>query len=102
LTGVDWSISSVGVHGYWTSTGTNINLLKASYPTFNTEWASYKTNPGPANYKMDGMLWESQAMERLKISWINWDAAYRADYVPLVLIPMITNAVTNVPSYQWW
>lgn len=102
LTGVDWSISSVGVHGYWTSTGANINLLKAGFPTINTEWASYKTNAGPSNYKMDGKLWESEAMERLKISWFNWDAAYRADYVPTVLVPMITNAVTNVPSYQWW
>jgi hypothetical protein len=100
LTGVNWNNASVAFHGYWTNTSAHIQALKTRYPVINTEFMSYQPDHGPANFKMDGYLWQTQVMEKSRISWFIWDAAYRADHVESRLKPMIEHAENN--GYQWW
>ena len=100
LEGVDWTNASVGFHGYWKDSSVPITELKKHYPCINTEFGTYNPDHGPTSFKLDGLLWQPELMERLKISWICWNANFRPERVDEIMKPMIKAAEEG--GYKWW
>jgi len=81
LTGINWSNTAVGFHGYWDTNDTDETNLKASYPAIDTEFQSPCPPPsGEAavvcpngETSKNGMTWEEQTMEKDGISWLCWN-----------------------------
>ena len=86
LTGIDWTKTVVGFHGYWVNYDTGESQLQASFPAMNTEFASPCNQAGDENagIMQDYCVYDvtkptqvdtyqSQVMEELKLSWLCWD-----------------------------
>lgn len=97
---VDWTNTSVGFHGYWTTNASEVDRLKREFPVFNTEFGSAMDNfDGSKNHRLGGYEWQTELMEKWKISWAVWDANYRSEKVAQVLLPLVAHARDN--GYMW-
>lgn len=98
---VDWSITSVGFHGYWSSSAQNINELKKEYPVINTEFTSPTSSFAGSNppYYLDGYAWQQELMEKMRISWAIWNANHNSGGVANTFTPMMQHAEDN--NYLW-
>lgn len=95
---VDWRNASVGFHGYWVTNGAPISTLKRSFPAINTEFMKPGEFPG-SNVRFDGLAWQSEFCERMRISWNCWDANYKPQAEAWTWDPLIADA--RAKGY-WW
>lgn len=71
LEGIDWSKTAVGFHSYWVESSERMVELMSSYPVINTEF--YTKIDGREMRIIDGYEHHGTLMEKLGISWIQWD-----------------------------
>jgi chitodextrinase len=93
---VDWTNTSVAFHSYHVTSAWQMNELKKRYPVINTEFCDPSSE---LNKPLDGMLWHEQAMERLKISWMNWTINSLESRPKTTLVSMLNDARTK--GYIW-
>ena len=72
LKGIDWKKTVVGFHSYWRDSSERIIDLKKRYPCINTEFMCLKEGSNEMK-KMDGYKYHATLMEKLRISWLQWD-----------------------------
>lgn len=72
LQGIDWKKTVVGFHSYWNNSSDRIVDLKKYYPCFNTEFTIPSEHSRECQY-MDGYKWHGSLMEKLGISWTQWN-----------------------------
>ena len=77
LEGIDWRKTAVGFHSYWRDTSERIVDLKSKYPCINTEFMTYPDGDGLK--AMDGYDHHGTLMEKLGISWLQWDILDRPE-----------------------
>ena len=78
LQGIDWSKTVVGFHSYWRDSSERIVELKKYYPCINTEFHTIAQNSRNKEMQvMDGYRWHGTLMEKLGISWTQWDVLDR-------------------------
>jgi endoglucanase len=93
---VDWNNTSVAFHSYHVTSAWQMNELKKSYPVINTEFCDPSSS---LNKSLDGMLWHEQAMERLRISWMNWTINSLESRPRTTLVSMLNDA--KAKGYIW-
>lgn len=89
LEGIDWKKTAVGFHSYWRDSSTRIEDLQKKYPCINTEFMCLD---GSKHMKiMDGYEYHGTLMEKLKISWLQWDILDRKESVEQKLPKVLQN-----------
>ncbi len=96
LRGIDWKKTLVGFHGYWRDASTRVVDLHDHYPCINTEFMCL-TEGSNEMKAMDGYEYQGTLMEKLEISWLQWDILDQAqsarDKLPLVISDIDKNDV---------
>jgi hypothetical protein len=73
LTGIDWSNTVVGFHGYWVDNDTGELQLKTKYPVMETEMHEPLSGTSGEYEEVNGDTEYVQAMEKDNLSWICWN-----------------------------
>jgi hypothetical protein len=93
LNGIDWTENVVGFHSYHRRTADRFINLKNAYPVFNTEFENQGTTGNMKVTTYDGVKYAYHAslMEKLEISWLQWDITEDAGTVANRLPKMIND-----------
>lgn len=94
LRGIDWKKTAVGFHSYWRDSSTRIVGLKKKYPCINTEFMCQVEGSNEMKV-MDGYAYHGTLMEKLGISWLQWDILDRPQSVTEKLPGVIADLKTN-------
>lgn len=96
LTGIDWTKTVVGFHSYWRNNSVCIAELKEHYPCINTEF--HKVTKGSNEMKaMDGYRWHGTLMEKLGVSWTQWDILDRSSN-----LQYLDSAIINLKANNFY
>ena len=97
---IDWSKTAVGFHAYWARTpdedyrgigsANRMRDLVSKYPCINTEFMiSYDSDVVMEKRSIEGYSYIGTLMEKMGISWLQWDIVDREDSIvndlPLVI-----------------